>query len=111
MTEISKLGHNATVPGFIPIPIYSYMAGFDDGDVASNPIDASGCHFAYEVDEGRWKTKVPYGDYTWLMTDLKEGFKTEFGPLFDEQTYDELNFNTAYTYGDVIFSQRFAKIQ
>lgn len=45
------------------------------------------------------------------MTDLKEGFKKQFGPLFDEKKYDELNFNTAYNYGDVIFSQRFAKIE
>ena len=54
MAEISELGHNATVLGFIPIPIYSYMRGFDDGQAASNPIDASGCPFAGAVDGARW---------------------------------------------------------
>jgi len=111
MTEISNLGHNATVLGFIPIPIYTYLGAYDDGLVDSNPIDASGCPFAGAVDGARWKTKVPYAGYTWLMNDLKEGFKKQFGPLFNETKYDELDFNTAYNYGDVIFSQRFAKIE
>jgi len=54
MDEISNLGHNATVQGFIPIPIYSYLKDFDDGNVESNPIDASGCPFANKVDGDRW---------------------------------------------------------
>lgn len=76
MGDISKLGQNATVLGFVPIPIYTYMGGFNDGDPRSNPIDASGCGFAYAVDGARWKGgHNTYVDYTWLMGDLKEGFK------------------------------------
>lgn len=112
IAEISNLGHNATVLGFIPIPIYTYMRGFNDGRAESNPIDASGCGFANAVDGARWKGgHNAYVDYTWLMKDLKEGFKTQFGPLFNETEYDEGNFNTAYDYADVIFSQRFAQIE
>jgi hypothetical protein len=46
------------------------------------------------------------------MDDLKEGFKTQLGPLFGGTKYDALprSFNMAYNYADAIFSQRFAKI-
>ena len=97
--------------GFIPVPIYTYIGHHVDGNVATKPIDAAGCHFAYAVDGARWQGTLAYEGYTWLMPDLKEGFKTQMGPIFDEEEYDKLSFNTAYNYADAIYSQRFAAIE
>lgn len=96
--------------GFIPIPIYTYVGHPDDGNVATKPIDAAGCPFAYGVDGARWQADLAYEDYTWLMPALKEGFKTQMGPLFVEADYEK-GFNTAYNYADAIYSQRFAQIE